>query len=127
MQNSTIPARGFLIIAVILSALNNPASGQGAGDDSEEITASFATYYARYYAPYALQAAAAYIPLAELNDPLGSTDGADVRRAVRNYPTKNKLQERAAKYLQPWRYQFGSEGYIECIEKNDPDCRRSEE
>ena len=108
MMNLLASARGLGLITIILAALNGPARAQNGGD-SENMTASFATYYARYYAPYALQAAAAYIPVQSFNQTLGSTDGADVRLAVAEYPTTDGLQSRATKSLQPWRFQFGSQ------------------
>jgi pimeloyl-ACP methyl ester carboxylesterase len=118
------------LLAVVLFALTlnaQPVLAQISGDSPDYLTATFSAKYARYYAPYALQAAAAYMGVKRLDatlDPSGLPPGSDVQRAVA-YVTKDNKDEtliaNATNYLRAWRYQFGSERYLECYE-SDPDC-----
>jgi pimeloyl-ACP methyl ester carboxylesterase len=95
------------------------------------ITASWATNCARYYAPYALQAAAAYLSVAGFDQTRGpdgapALNGADVALAVgaiSPYATDQSTTNRAKNYLRAWQYQFGSEGYLGCIDPSDVDCQ----
>ena len=130
MWNILIAAIHRLFAATLFAAilLVQPVSAQLSGDTAEYVTASYARPFARYYAPYALQAAAAYIPVASFDATRGpsrqpSLDGSDVRLAVADY-SEPEIAKAATKYLQSWQYQFGSEGYLTCFEA-DPDCLKA--
>jgi pimeloyl-ACP methyl ester carboxylesterase len=115
-------------VAVMLAVLTlsaEPAAAQLSGDQPLHVTASYATRLSRYYAPYALQAAAAYLPVRDFESTRqAGTPGADVTLAVSPYAAHAVIQSRARKALQAWQYQFGSEGYLTCLD-NDPDCRNA--
>lgn len=122
MQNALIKlVLGLAAAVASLPALNiQPAAAQ---EDPHNILESYAPPYARYYAPYALQAGAAYLPVATMDATRGVL-GADVVAAVEYVAPKSEyplINERAQKYLRSWRYQFGHEDYLRCFE-NDPDC-----
>lgn len=115
----------FAFLSMLVSP-GAPAIAQDHGNTAEHVMASPAVKYARYYAPYAIQAAAAYAPVAGFDATLGplqqpALDGSDVRLAVASVPGDEKIASAATKYLQSWQYQFGSEGYLTCYEA-DPDC-----
>jgi hypothetical protein len=102
--------------------------------DPLNISSTPAAYLTRYYAPYALQAAASYLSTSELNRARGKSKPApwngssipsDVLFAVAAYqPTVNDqldLRPFAARYLLPWRYEFGHEGFLACLD--NPNCK----
>jgi len=116
----------LLTVAVAISSVPS-ASAQNESTAPVQIRATYAAPLSRYYAPYAIQAAAAYIPKNEIDATLGPSgqpalDGADVGRAVA-YVTDGDatVAPLATKYLRAWQYQFGSEGYLTCFE-SDPEC-----
>jgi hypothetical protein len=115
----------------------DPVSGD---DDSLNVSPGYSPWLSGYYAPYALQAAAAYISPAEFDRRRGRTElsswdgsvvASDVVLAVAAYPIDQKesrknVRPHAAKYLRLWQYQFGREGYLDCLDKNpDSECRRA--
>lgn len=111
-----------LFLAIGIAAACQPASAQSSDNDSKDVRGSYATKYARYYAPYALQASAAYVDVGRFHDLLGpngqpNVDGADIRLATESF----NGDVRAANYLRPWQFQFGSTGYLTCYEAN-ADC-----
>jgi pimeloyl-ACP methyl ester carboxylesterase len=104
------------------------AQSQCAGFTSE-LPSSCIAKYARYYLPYAIQALAAYRPIAELDDKLGKVDpdgyGADVNYTIQSTiqaPDQN-LKTNARESFKNWRYQFGSDSYLTCIDQTDNDCQ----
>ncbi|CCD98285.1 Mbeg1-like protein [Bradyrhizobium sp. STM 3809] len=109
------------VAALLLAATTAPAAAQVDGDSANYVSATFAAPLARYYAPYALQAAAAYQSTGVLNAVRNLPDGADVAVALRDVGDTDEVKAQAAKYLRPWRYQFGHEGYLSCFD-DDPDC-----
>jgi hypothetical protein len=101
------------------------------------IPGTIAREYTRYYAPYALQAAAAYIAVGELDRTLrnfqGSTNpaaksgdpplnGADIDRVMQDYGADSQTVKRARDYLEAWQYQFGSDTYLTCYDTSDANC-----
>ena len=74
--------------ALMLAANVRPAVAQSTPDDPLMIKATPAAKFTRYYAPYAIQSAAAYLPVQGLNDRYLKRDsegnGADVEYAVQN-------------------------------------------
>jgi hypothetical protein len=120
--------RNLAALTFVALALHlQPAAAQTSGDAALYVTASWATKYARYYAPYALQAAAAYLPVASFDATRGANEqpalnGADVALAVSPYSAD--ISGRATKYLRAWQYQFGSEGYLKCFDPSDAGCQR---
>ncbi|ERF83986.1 DUF2974 domain-containing protein [Bradyrhizobium viridifuturi] len=114
----------LVAIAIPLVAANvGPATAQS---DGRYIQASFVYNYARYYAPYAIQASAAYLPLDEFNARRATQDadgyGADVNYAVQTIFPDEKVKPRAREAFKRWRYQFGSDSYLTCIDPTDADC-----
>jgi pimeloyl-ACP methyl ester carboxylesterase len=106
--------------------LNGRSAFAQFNDNPLYVTASYATSMSRYYAPYALQAAAAYLPVKDMDqtrDP-SAPPGADVTLATSSYERYPQIRDRAQKILQGWRYQFGSEGYLLCFE-SDADCQNA--
>jgi pimeloyl-ACP methyl ester carboxylesterase len=106
-----------------------PASAQ---HNSNDVRASWATLLVPYYAPYALQAAAAYIPVSSFDATLGPggqplLNGADIALAVSPYASdpNPEIAKRATKYLQSWQYQFGSDGYMRCFDSTEADCQKA--
>jgi pimeloyl-ACP methyl ester carboxylesterase len=123
MKNSLMVRTVAAVVLLIVASNAQPARAQLSGNDSLHVTASFATPLARYYAPYALQAAAAYLPVKDFDDTRAAPDqSADVTLAVSPYASDPVIQGRARKFLQSWQYQFGSEGYLTCFE-SDPECQ----
>ncbi|TWB96145.1 lipase (class 3) [Bradyrhizobium macuxiense] len=114
----------LVAIAMPLVAANvGPATAQS---DGRYIQASFVYNYARYYAPYAIQASAAYLPVDEFNARRATQDvdgyGADVNYAVKTIFPDEKVVPRAREAFKRWRYQFGSDSYLTCIDSSDADC-----
>ena len=135
----------FLFLAIVLAIASGfawqiqPASAQCAsnpGDPPLSIKATRAANCLRYYAPYALQAAAAYLSVWDLDhkalrnfhessnpaqqggDP--SLDGSDIDIAVQPYGPD--VVDNARKYLRAWQYQFGNEAYLTCYDTSDATC-----
>ena len=123
--------RSFITLAICMLALRGaPAFAQCKGFPAPTtITASWATNCARYYAPYALQAAAAYLSVAGFDQTRGPSgeptlDVAYAVGAISPYVPDASATSRATKYLRAWQYQFGSEGYLGCIDPGDTDCQK---
>jgi pimeloyl-ACP methyl ester carboxylesterase len=100
----------------------------------QEIPGTPAADFARYYAPYAIQAGAAYIPVQEFNARPAPSEhqdyvvqylaGTSIGLSPLARDERKQFVARATKYLRPWRYQFGSQGYITCLYA-DPDCLKA--
>jgi hypothetical protein len=95
-----------------------------------DILASYVHRYSQYYVPYAIQSAVAYQPLNELNDRRARLNengyGADADYAVQSaVPGQNheQLREHARQVFKRWRYQFGSDSYLTCIDPSDSGCQ----
>lgn len=101
----------------------NPAHAQQGGNNAYFVTATPAAFLTRYYAPYALQAAAAYDSSKDLDAAVQGPPGSDVDFVLRNFPDEDQSRTNAKAYLKPWRYQFGSEGYVDCFDPSDADCK----
>jgi hypothetical protein len=119
---------GFMAAVSMLATNALPATAQSATDDILAIKATPAAKYARYYAPYAIQAAAAYLSVKDLDDTYLKKDGdgygADVNLAVKKVfgAVVNSGQEA----VKTWQYQFGSEVYLrDCIDPSDSDCQNA--
>lgn len=134
MRNASVALGRCVAATAFLSCVFefSPALAQQSGDTARYVSPSHATKFTRYYAPYALQAEAAYIAVGDLDARRGRSEpsawdgtpvASDVAIAVSPYAATPDVPARAAKYLQPWEYQFGHEGYMSCYE-NDPDCER---
>jgi hypothetical protein len=107
-----------------------PAAAQSrCSDFTSNLPASCIGKFARYYLPYAVQALAAYRPISELNDTIGKVDadgyGADV-----NYTIQSTIQgpdpgmkTNARESFKNWRYQLGSDSYLDCIDQTDSNCQ----
>jgi pimeloyl-ACP methyl ester carboxylesterase len=109
--------------------------GQGVRNKPQSVQAPVKAY-AGYYAPYAIQAVAAYRSVAGLNATLGQPPqggyGADVQYAIASASETSDSHnfgvpattELARKLFRSWHYQFGHEGYLECLD-NDPQCEQA--
>jgi hypothetical protein len=92
------------------AALNTQAAeAQVNGDTAAHVSATYAAKYARYYAPYAIQAAAAYIPVESLDATRGfggqpPLDGADVKLAAMSIAGDSTVTGTATRYLRSWQY-----------------------
>jgi pimeloyl-ACP methyl ester carboxylesterase len=134
-----VMALGFIAIEASTLTLNvRPAFAQS---DDSSIGASLIVRYSGYYAPYAIQAAAAYGSIGELDTRKTppAPKGTDVSYVVQNMfqgegfgssaeeifgSSVDVIRKRAEEALGPWQYQFGSEAYLSCYDKTDIDCQR---
>lgn len=117
-----------MAMAASVLAMNlSPVVAQSAADDIYTVKASRSVKFTRYYAPYAIQAAAAYLPVRELEDRKSTTDalgyGDDVKYAVQNIFGGDS--DPARKAIKPWQYQFGSDSYLTCFDPTDTNCQRA--
>jgi pimeloyl-ACP methyl ester carboxylesterase len=91
------------------------------------VKASRMVKFSRYYAPYAIQAAAAYLPVREFDDRKFKTDergyGDDAKYAVQSIFGGDV--EPARKAIQSWQYQFGNDSYLTCFDPADTECQRA--
>jgi pimeloyl-ACP methyl ester carboxylesterase len=133
MQHALIAAiRNLVSITLLALAVGiQPACAQRSGDTPNHVSGTPAGDYARYNAPYAIQAAAAYIDVNDLNATLSSKQpSSDVQLAVdaildRADPMERPaIRDRAMKYFRSWRYQFGNQGYLTCLD-SDADCLKA--
>jgi hypothetical protein len=122
MQNIVIALlRSLLTTGLLISIFGAPqALAQESGEDvpgAREISEGYSPDLARYYAPYALQAAAAY------NEGTSFKPDEPLPVSVLEF-SEERIVERATKYVQAWRFQFGHEGYLTCFE-SDADCENT--
>jgi pimeloyl-ACP methyl ester carboxylesterase len=112
--------RSLFTVVLFVSAANAetiPASG---GGNPRHISPTWAALHTRYYAPYALQAAAAYGAVARF-EAAHRRGRSGVGTALDVAEVPEELRGRARSLLRGWRYQFGSEAYLKCMD-SDPDC-----
>src|SRR6266702_6073116 len=121
----------FLIVAVTLLLDPHPAAAQApqvrvpcgyrTAEAGRLISAEYSAPCARYYASYAVQAAAAYLPVVNFDTARTQSAGSDVELALGalGLPSVSDLSDHARKLLTGWRYEFGSEGYITCLHEKD--------
>jgi hypothetical protein len=131
----TISKAFFLIPVALLFLTPHPATAQ-AGPQAPQlrvpcgyrtaeggrlISAEYSAPCARYYAPYAMQAAAAYLPVGSFETARTQPTGSDVELTLGalGLPAAGDLSDHARKLLTGWRYEFGSEGYITCLHDKD--------
>jgi pimeloyl-ACP methyl ester carboxylesterase len=144
-------ALGFIAISASSLTLNvRPAFAQSpafARTPTNEILASFVSPYAGYYAPYAIQAAAAYLPVKEFDKRRAPPVQEGIVPAVQEEPaakeedviyavqsifqvsdfgsSTQEIQSLAQQTLGPWQYQFGSDTYLSCYDPADSDCKKA--
>ena len=118
---------GLMAIAASMLATGQLAVAQSHG--GQDILAAYVYKYAQYYVPYAIQAAVAYQPINELNDRRGKWNekgyGADADYAVQSAVPgpHEELREHAREVFKRWRYQFGSDSYLTCVDPSDSACQ----
>jgi Lipase (class 3) len=114
-----------LLLQVLPAAAQaQPAAAVECGGDSDNplnILATPAGDCARYYAPYALQAAAAYESVAEFAG--GDDVGVVLKRFNRFKAAEASVTAGIRRFLKAWRFQFGSDGDIGCVDESDADCK----
>jgi hypothetical protein len=95
-----------------------------------DILAAYVHRYAQYYVPYAIQSAVVYAPVSELDARRGQWNekgyGADAEYAVQSAvpgSDNEQLRGHAREIFKPWRYRFGSESYLTCIDPSDRECQ----
>jgi pimeloyl-ACP methyl ester carboxylesterase len=125
--------RNLAAVALFAAALSSQLAA-AQPFPNQYIPGTDAASYARYYSPYAIQAAAAYIDVQKLNArPVPSEHqkyavqfvaGPSIGLDPQASRDREAFVVRAKKYLRPWRYQFGSQGYITCL-YSDPDCLKA--
>ncbi|AWM03857.1 lipase family protein [Bradyrhizobium amphicarpaeae] len=100
-----------------------PVAAQSNADP--DILAAYVYRHAEYYLPYAIQSATAYKPVGVLNTMRDAGLGDEVEYAVQNaIPTSQEdLKGYARKVFKPWRYQFGSDSYLTCLDPADEACK----
>jgi hypothetical protein len=97
-------------------------------DDGRLISAQYSTPCARYYVPYAIMAAAVYLDVSKFEDNRAHRKLSDAELAltalglgpqdtVTDYD--KTVRDYAKTLLRGWSYQFGSEGYIDCLHNKD--------
>jgi hypothetical protein len=116
--------------AVALSwlAFLQPAFAEEKG--GQEIFAAYVHRYAQYYVPYAIQATAAYGSISEL-DAMRDQWNANGYRVDAEFAVQSavpgsdneRLRDHARQVFKPWRYRFGSESYLTCIDPTDRECQ----
>ncbi|MCJ9733159.1 hypothetical protein [Bradyrhizobium sp. PRIMUS42] len=108
--------------AVWLSAVQ-PAAAQSNNDP--DILAAYVYRYADYYLPYAIQSSTAYKPVGTLNTMRDAGLGEEVDFAVQSTipASQDDLRGHARKIFKPWRYQFGSDTYLDCLDWADEACK----
>lgn len=116
---------GFFAFLLLLSTAQAPAFSQ---EIETDIPASWVTPHAGYYAPYAIHAAGAYLPVADLDKTKSAVPGADAEYVVQNtFKTADfreeaeQIRERARAALHGWHYKFGAETHLSCIDKDEAD------
>jgi pimeloyl-ACP methyl ester carboxylesterase len=123
------------VVAITVPALMNiwPAIGQSL------IGASNIDKYSQYYAPYAIQAAAAYVSVGQMEskklspaeanqyaiDEIFTDSSVDTRSDENEGMTADKIRSQALGALQPWQYQFGSDAYLTCLDPDDSECKKN--
>jgi Lipase (class 3) len=114
-------------IAVFWVSAVQIAAAQSSNDP--DILAAYVYRYADYYLPYAIQAATAYKPIGDLNAMRDAGLGAEVDYAVQSAipGSQEELRGHARKIFKPWRYQFGSDSYLSCIDSTDDACKAAYE
>lgn len=120
----------FMVASSFLgAAFNQPVCAQQP-HDGRQIEASYAYRFARYYVPYAIQSSAAYKSVAELNGLRRKLNKegypADAEYAVQSAipgPGNEELRLHAQEIFKRWRYEFGSDSYLKCIDSSDRACQ----
>jgi len=107
-----------------------PSSAQS--HDGRDIEASYVHRFSQYYVPYAIQAAAAYETVARLDSlrkqriETGLPVDAEfaVQKAIPG-PDNDvlALRRHAQGIFKRWRYEFGSDAILDCIDKSDQACK----
>jgi hypothetical protein len=116
------------VVAFLLLVGAQPTAAEDKG--GRDIMAAYVYRYAQYYVPYAIQATAAYAPMSELDARRGQWNEngyrADVEYAVQSAvpgSDNEQLRGHAREIFKAWRYQFGSESYLTCIDPSDRECQ----
>jgi pimeloyl-ACP methyl ester carboxylesterase len=127
-----ICSRAPFAILAIVSMFYGFATGQPAraqSSDGRDIQASYAYRFSRYYLPYAIQASVAYKSVGELNGMRGKLNKenypADAEYAVQiAIPSAyQELRLHAQEVFKHWRYEFGSDVPLTCIDPSDSACQ----
>ncbi|NUR13335.1 MAG: hypothetical protein HOQ20_16055 [Bradyrhizobium sp.] len=110
-------------VAVIWLSAVQTAAAQSNNDP--DILAAYVYRYADYYLPYAIQSSTAYQPVATLNTIRDAGLGGEVDFAVQSAipASQEDLRGHARKIFKPWRYQFGSDAYLDCLDWTDEACK----
>lgn len=108
--------------AVWLSAVQTAAAQS---NNDPDILAAYVYRYADYYLPYAIQSSTAYQPVGTLNTMRDAGLGGEVDFAVQSAipASQEDLRGHARKIFKPWRYQFGSDAYLDCLDWADEACK----
>lgn len=118
----------FRIVLASVSAAVWLSSVQFAAAQSStdpDILAAYVYRHAEYYLPYAIQSSTAYKPVSVLNTMRDAGLGNEVDYAVQNAipASQDDLKGYARKVFKPWRYQFGSDSYLSCLDPADEACK----
>ncbi|MCK1357536.1 hypothetical protein [Bradyrhizobium sp. 199] len=113
----------FAAAAVFWLSAAQTAAAQSNNDP--DILAAYVYRYADYYLPYAIQSSTAYKPVGTLNTMRDTGLGDEVDYAVQNAipASQEDLRGHARKIFKPWRYQFGSDAYLDCLDWADEACK----
>jgi hypothetical protein len=117
-----VPVVVFFLLASVQLSIAEDKGGR-------DIMAAYAYRYAQYYVPYAIQSAAAYAPVTELDARRGQWNEsgyrADAEYAVQSavLGSDEQLRGHARQVFKPWRYRFGSDSYLTCIDPSDRECQ----
>lgn len=102
-----------------------PANAQSHG--GRDIQAAWAFQFAQYYVPYAIQSSVAYEPISSLNERRRKLDekgyGLDAAYAVESAVENEDLKRHARDIFKRWRYEFGSDSILTCIDPSDSACQ----
>jgi lipase (class 3) len=114
--------RGLFAVMLFASGANAESIPASGGGNPRHISPTWAALHTRYYAPYAIQAAAAYGPVARF-EAARRRGRSGVETALDVAEVPKELRGRARGLLRGWRWQFGSETYLKCLD-SDADCMK---
>ena len=119
----------FFVILCAFAFQPHPAAAQSvrqepcgidlAEDGGRLISAEYSAPCARYYVPYAVMAAAVYLPVSVFETNRAQRTMSDADLALKALGRPDEVTAHAKSLMRGWSYQFGSEGYIQCLHDKD--------
>jgi pimeloyl-ACP methyl ester carboxylesterase len=120
MRTALISLIRSLFAVMLFASVAKAEAPESGGSNPRYRSSSWATLHSRYYAPYVIQAAAAYGSVKSFEEALRQ-GRSGVGTALDAAQMPAELRNRARSLLRGWRYQFGSEAYLKCLD-SDSHC-----